>query len=354
MKFKGFCVTVLITGIILCTFSAPLSFAQEEQRSTVIIPPEVKTVFQAGIQSREVRADIPFQITHSIFLPAGQQNLHAVIFFKAKNIDLGFAPPAAAPQAEAQEEQPAPTNLVAQNYVFLQFNKLETQTPGELVKEIYIPFQVEEESASYDPEQEGLYTTGYPLPPGNYLLSMAVTSRDFQKIGTQYLEVTLPDPLSFTDIIDTTPIIFAKDIKQVATPETTAEVHKDFFAYSILQIEPNLERIFAPQENLDIFFFIFGVQANAQGQSDIEVHYEVYQGEELVINYTPQKYQSPLVSQPLPMKKTVLVRTTKGTETSETREQRNLEAGSYSLSITITDNISTKTVKKTIDFEVGG
>jgi hypothetical protein len=214
--------------------------------------------------------------------------------------------------------------------------------------------RVELENASYDPEQEGIYTTGYPLPPGNYLLSMAVTSTDFQKIGTQYLEITLPDPLSFADIIDTTPIIFARDIKQIATPETTAEVHKDFFAYSILQIEPNLDRIFSPEENLDVFFFIFGAQADAQNQSDIDVHYEVYKDEELVINYAVQKYNSPLVSQPLPMKKTVLVRTTKGTETSETREQRDLEPGSYSLSITITDNISTKTVKKTIDFQVRG
>jgi hypothetical protein len=354
MKRKVFFATVVILGLILCAFAAPLSLAQEEQTTSVIIPPQVKTVFQEGMQTREARADIPFQITNHLYLPAGQQNLHAVIFFKAKNSYLGFAPPAVIPQVETQEEQPEPANLVAKNYVFLQFNKLETQTPGELVKEVYIPMQMEKESALYDPEEEGTYTTGYPLPPGSYLLSMAITTQDFLKIGTQYLEISLPDPLGFTDIIDTTPIIFAKDIKQVATPETTAEIHEDFFAYSILQIEPNLDRTFAPSENLDIFFFIFGAQANPQGQSDIEIHYEVFKGEELVINYATQKYQSPLVSQPLPMKKTVLVRTTKGTETSETREQRNLEAGTYSLSITIKDNISTKTVKKTIDFQVRG
>ncbi len=352
MKLKAFFTTVLISGIILCAFSTPLSFAQE-QRTTVIIPPQVKAAFQVGMESREALAGIPFQITNYVFLPA-PPNLHAIIIFKAKNADLGFAPPAVVPPAETQEEQPAPTNLIAQNYVFLQFNKLDTQTPGELVKEVYIPMRAEEESATYDPEQEGIYTTGYPLPPGNYLLSMALTSRDFQKIGTQYLEITLPDPLSFTDTIDTTPIIFAKEIKQVATPETTAEIHEDFFAYSILQIEPNLEQIFTPRENLDVFFFIFGSQANPQGQSDIDVHYEVYKGEELIINYAVQKYQSPLVSQPLPMKKTVLVRTTKGTETTESREQRDLEAGSYTLTITITDNISSKTVKKTSNFQVRG
>ena len=354
MKRKGLFITVLISGIILCVFSASFSFSQEEQKTTVIIPPQVKAIFQEGATSREARPDIPILIANSLYLPAGQQNLHAIVVFKIKNVDLGFAPPAVVPEAVTQEEQPAPVNLIAENYVFLQFNKLENDMLGELAKEVYIPMRVEENSAAYDPEQEGTYTTGYPLPPGNYLLSLAVTSRDFQKIGTQYVEINLPDPLSFADTIDTTPIIFAKNVKQVATPETTAEIHEDFFSYSILQIEPNLDQIFAPQDNLDIFFFIFGAQANPQGQSDIEVHYEVFQGDELVINYAIQKYESPLVSQPLPMKKTVLVRTTKGTETSESREQRNLEAGSYTLSITIKDNISTKTVKKTIEFEVTG
>ncbi len=353
MKRKGL-ITVLISGIILCAFSASLSFSQEEKRAAVIIPPQVKAAFQEGTPSREARLDIPFQITNHLYLPAGQQNLHALIVFKIKNVDLGFAPPAVVPEAETPEGQAAPANLVADNYVFLQFNKLDNDMPGELVKEVYIPMHVEEESATYDPEQEGTYTTGYPLPPGSYFLSLAVTSRDFQKIGTQYADITLPDPLSFTDTIETTPVIFAKDIKQVATPETTAEIHEDFFSYSILQIFPNLDLIFAPQDNLDIFFFIFGSQVNPQGQCDIEVHYEVYQGEEVVINYAVQKYESPLVSQPLPMKKTVVVRTTKGTETSEAREQRNLEAGSYTLTITIKDNISTKTVKKTVDFEVKG
>lgn len=351
MKRKGL-FTVLILGIILSLFMASLTFSQQEQKTAVIIPPQVKAVFQEGAPSREARLDIPFQISEKMYLPAGQQNLHAVIVFKIKNVDLGFAPPAVVSDVETQEEQPAAPNLVADSYVFLQFNKLENDAPGELVKEVYIPMHVEEASASYDPEKEGTYTTGYPLPPGEYFLSIAVTSRDFQKIGTQYSDIILPDPLSYADTIDTTPIIFAKDIKQVATPETTAEIHEDFFSYSILQITPNLDRVFAPQDNLDIFFFIFGSQVNPQGQSDIDVHYEVYQGEELVINYAVQKYESPLVSQPLPMKKTVLVRTTKGTETTEERQQKELESGSYSLSITITDNISTKTVKKTIEFQV--
>lgn len=344
----------MISVVIMCMLSATYSFSLQEERMAVIIPPQVKAVFQEGMASQQPQLDIPFQISSNLYLPA-QQNLHVVFFFKVKNADLGYVPPAAAAATEeTQEEQPAQQKLVSKRYVFLQFNKLETQTPGELVKEIYIPMQIELDSASYNPEEEGIYTTGYPLPPGNYLLSMAITSQDFQTIGTQYYEFSLPDPFSFTETLETTPIFCVENIKQVAAPETVADIHKDYFAYSILQIEPDHERIISPQENLDIFFYIFGSQANVQGQTDIDVHFQVFQGEELIINFATQKYNSPLVSQELPMKKTVLVKTTKGTETTETTERRDLEAGTYSLSIDIKDNTSGKTIKKTIDFEVRG
>ncbi len=344
--------TVIISGFILSLASAMTLFAQTEQSTTVTIPEQVKAVFQEGMHSREERSDIPFEITQILYLPA-QQNLHTIFFFNAKNADLGFvASTPAADETTQEEQQPPGTKLVAQNYIFLQFNKLEADVPGELVKEIYVPLNLELDASSYDPEKEEIYTTGYPLPPGNYLLSMAVTSRDFLKIGTQYFEFSLPDPLSYTDTLETTPIFFAKKLTQVAAPETMVEIHKGFFAYSILQIEANLEHIFSPNENLDIFFFIFGSQANAQAESDIDVHYEVYKGEELIINFEPQKYTTPLVSQQLPMKRTVLIRTTKGTETTERTERRDLEPGNYTLSIDIKDNISGKTARKSIDFQI--
>jgi hypothetical protein len=354
MTIKTLINTVIILGVISSLTSTTTLLGQEAQRAAVIIPQQVKAVFQEGMQAKQARPDIPFRITHTLYLPA-QQNLHAIFFFMAKNADLGFAPPAAAPQEETQEAaQPAEAKLAAQNYVFLQFNKLEDDVPGEIVKEIYIPMNLEEDTSSYNPENEEMYTTGYPLPPGNYLLSMAITSRDFQKIGTQYFEFSLSDPLSFTDTIETTPIFFAKNLRQVAAPETVAEIHKDFFAYSILQIEPNLNRIFSTADLLDIFFFIFGSQANAQGQTDIDVHYQVHKGEEVLINFEPQKYESPLVSQQLPLKKTVLIKTTKGTETTERTERRDLEPGNYTLSIDIKDNISGKSIMKRIDFELRG
>jgi len=351
MKGKTLCILALISGLILAVLSPHSLSAQEQERTAVIIPEQVKAVFQEGMQARQPRTDIPFAITDTLYLPA-QQNIHLVVFFKAKNADLGFAPPDQVAAVVAEEEQPASPKLTAQCYVFLQFNKLENGTPGELAREVYVPMNLEADSASFDAEKEEIYTTGYPLPPGDYLLSMALANKDLSRIGTQYKEISLPDPLGFTDTIDTTPIFFAKSIKQVAAPETRAEVHKDFFAYSILQIDPNMEKTFSVGDNLDIFFFIFGAKANEQGQTDLKIHYQVFQGDELAINFQPQTYTAPLVSQQLPMKKTVLIKTTKGTETTEKTERRDLEPGTYTLAIDITDNISGQTLKKTIDFEI--
>ncbi|MBC8357670.1 MAG: hypothetical protein H8E54_01825 [Candidatus Aminicenantes bacterium] len=48
------------------------------------------------------------------------------------------------------------------------------------------------------------------------------------------------------------------------------------------------------------------------------------------------------------MEKTVLVKS----GTTETKEKRNIEPGKYTLSMTITDKISGKSVSKSINFEV--
>ncbi|MFQ6038576.1 MAG: hypothetical protein ACE5LV_08165, partial [Candidatus Aminicenantales bacterium] len=224
MNIKSSVATALIPGLVLVMLFAPAALGQEQPTTPVIIPPQVKAVFTEGMQTRVPREDIPFQITDTLFLPA-QLNMHAVFFFKIKNADLGFAPPAAPAQEQPQQEQPAEPKLVAQVYTFLQFNKLEDSTPGEVAKEVYIPLILEEDPSTYNPEKVETYSTGYPLPPGKYLLSMAITSQDFQKIGTQYFEFSLPDPLSFTDTLGTTPIFLAKKITQMAAPETPAEIH---------------------------------------------------------------------------------------------------------------------------------
>jgi len=364
MKFKKVIIPLFLFGFILSLVFAPAAIAKkdkkDQEQKVIIIPKEVKDVFQEGLSTKEARLDIPFTIKKHLYLPA-RENLHSIFLFTLKNEDLGFAPleVPSEPQAQEKKEEEAqsvfeetPAKLRANAHVFLQFNKLEGDTPGELIKEVYIPVNMEIDEATYIPDEEGLYSTAYPLPPGDYILSMGITSRNLDKIGAQYFSFTLPAAASFVEELETTPIFFCKNIERISAPETKVEIHKGFFTYSVLKIEPNMDNTFSPGDTLDILFFIFGTQPDDAGKFSIEINYEVLKGEEKVIRYAPQGYESPIVSQPLPMKKTVIIKTTKGEETTERKEQRDLEPGSYTLSLNIKDNISGKSLEKLIDFEV--
>lgn len=364
MKIRNLAIPVLLLGFIvsllLATNLAALNKAGKPQEDKPVrIPKEVKSVFEEGIITREARLDIPFTIIQYLYLPA-RENMHSIFFFKMKNADLGFSPIAPAPalpekkeEKEKEKEAPpeteiVPTKLQCNSHIFLQVNRMEKNAPGEEVSEIYIPVNFQVESSSYEPDKEELYTTAYPFPPGNYILSMAIASQDLGKIGTQYFEFSLPDPLSSPDGLDTTPIFFVKNIKRMASPERRAEVHKDFFTYSVLQIEANVDRIFAPTDNFEVFFYIFGAQPSETGKHDIEVGFEVLKGEELAIRFQPGKYEIPLVPQPLHLKQTLILTSEEG----ERRETRDLEPGNYTLSLKISDKVSGKSVSKSIDFEM--
>jgi len=360
MKTRNLIIPVLLLGftlsLFLATNLAALNMAGKPQEEAERIPKEIKIVFEEGILTREARLDIPFSITNHLYLPA-RENMHSVFFFKVKNADLGFVPiaPAPAPAEKKEEEKEAPseaevvpTKLKCNSHIFLQVNRIEKNAPGEVVKEIYIPVNFEAESSSYEPDKEEFYTTAYPFPPGKYILSMAIASQDLGKIGTQYFEFSLPDPLSSPDGLDTTPVFFIKNIKRMSSPEVRAEVHKDFFTYSVLQIEANVERIFSPKDNFEVFFYIFGAQTSEAGKFDIDVGFEVYKGEELAIRFKPGKYEAPLIPQPLHLKQTLII--TSGEE--QRTETRDLGPGKYTLSLKISDNVSGKSETKTIDFEV--
>jgi hypothetical protein len=352
MKFKTYTCAILCTGLVLSFVFAPCLMAQEEQENkqsdAVYIPKEVKEVFQAGMKNREARLDIPFTVFKHLYLPA-RENMHAVFFFKVKNSELGFTPLTPAEGTpETAEEQTAAPQLQSKAHCFLQFN----QQDGDFAKEVYIPVQLQADGSSYDPEEEGIYTTGYPLPSGKYLLSMAITSLELEKIGTQYFEFTIPNPASITDALDTTPIFFASQLNRMSSAEMKAEIHKDYFTYAVLQITPNLDSIFHQGDNLDIFFFIFGAQPNEANQFDIEASYSVMKEDEAVIKFAGTKYDAPIISQPLPLKKTVVIQTQEGDQVSEKKEQKDLDPGAYTLNIELKCNISGKTTTKSVDFTV--
>jgi hypothetical protein len=365
MNVKRTVVAAIVTVLVFGLFANFSQAAQDKnkdkqavkQEVRVYIPPQVKTIMQEGMAARQGRRDIPFTIFKNFVFPAAQ-NLHAVFLFKAKNSDLGYvsAPAAPAAQAPAQGDQtqagqaqaPAAAPLQAKVMVFLQFLQMENGAPTKTVREIYIPALLQADSATYDPEAEEWYSTGYPLPAGNYLLAMALASPDLKKVGVGYFEFSLPNAASLQGTLETTPLFFVKKIDQMQAPETMTTVHKGCFMYSVLQIVPNVESVVAPGESIEILYYIFGAKPNDQQKNDIEVAYEVRQADKAAIKWAVQTYDFALVSQPLPLKQTVLIKDAEG----ERQETRDLAAGKYTLVIKIKDKIGASTIEKTLDFEL--
>lgn len=357
MKLKNFNVILLIFGLSFGTIPIPNLNAQvqdpqkvAEELAREFIPAEILSIMKSGLETRTPNTAIPFDVFKLLYLPA-QQNMYGIFFFKCKNSDLGFQginQPAAGEEKEVSSFESTPTQLTSRNNIFLYFKQLN----GDYEKQIYVPFNQKADGIAYEPEEEPYYSIGYPLPPGDYVLAMAIASSDQKKVGTQYFEFSLPNAAITTEI-DITPAFFVNQMNPMDAVEMQIMVHKGYFTYSTLQMEPNIEQIFSPGDNLDIFFYIFGCQTNAEGLCDIEINYSISQGEEVAIRYATTPYEHPVVSQPLPMKKTVKITATdaEGNEVEKT-ETRNLEPGIYTFTIEIKDNLSGKSVTKSVEIEV--
>ena len=356
MKTKRLIIPVILVVFPL-SFLPTIVFAQvnkEAKQEKVFIPKEVKTVLQDGLAAKQGRADIPVSVNRHFFLPA-QENLYGIFYLKIKNSDLGFAPAAPA-AAQLPGQPPAVQPLQASFNIFLQFNKVDPDKGLQPFREVYVPASLQEDPAAYDPEKENLYSFGYPLPGGQYMMALAITSLDLKKIGTAYFDFTLPDPRSFTEALGSTPMLFTKKMDQSDTPETKTVLHKDLFAYSILKIQPNLENAFAVGENMDLLLYIFGGQPNADDPQkfSLETNFEVMKydeakkAEETVIRWATQNYDAPLVIQTLPLKQTLVIKDDKG----ERKETRDLPAGKYSLALKMTDKNSGRLLSQATAFEV--
>jgi len=354
MRLKNFNFIVIILGLIIGTLPIANLNAQVQDPAQVVealarefIPAEILSILKSGLDTRTPNTGILFDVFKSLYLPA-QQNMHGIFFFKCKNADLDFQGATQPTAEEVSSFESTPTQLISRNNIYLYFKQLD----GDYEKQIYVPFNQKADGLTYEPEEEVYYSIGYPLPAGEYVLAMAIASPDYSKVGTQYYEFSLPNSAAFTEI-EITPPFFVNKMNEMQAVEMQPEVHKRFFTYSLYQMDPNIEHLFSPGDNLDIFFYIFGIQANAEGKYDIEIDYSISQEEELVIRYATTPYEYPVVSQPLPMKKTVIIKTTDpdGNVTEKT-ETQDLDLGTYTFAIEIKDNLSGKSTTKSVEIEV--
>lgn len=357
MKLKNFNVFVLIFGLFISTFSIPNLNAQVQDPRQVVeelarefIPAEILSIIKSGLDTRTPNTGIPFDIFKFLYLPA-QQYMQGVFFFKCKNADLdfqGITQPAGVEEKEVSSFESTPTQLISRKNIYLYFKQLN----GDYEKQIYVPFNQKADGITYAPEEEPYYSLGYPLPPGDYVLGMAIASPDYQKVGTQYFEFSLPDATSISEI-DITPVFFVNKSNQLSAVEMKTEVHKGFFTYGLYQMEPNVGHVFSSSDFLDIFFYILGAQPNAENTYDIEINFSVTKEDQIVVRYPIISLEHPVVWQQFPMKQTVIVKTTdeEGKET-ETTETRDLESGTYRFSMEIKDNLSGKSATKSVEIEV--
>ncbi|MHB8054518.1 MAG: hypothetical protein ACYDH3_04650 [Candidatus Aminicenantales bacterium] len=354
---KKMIATLICAGVVLgltaCVGNAapvavPDKSKKEAAQEKFIIPKDVKAVMEAGLATRQpMKTDIPFTVSQTITMPGPQQVTYVYLLLNIKNADMGYAAPTA-PAVVDPTGAVAPVKLGTRIHTFVMFYKVENGAPGALVKEIYIPASFEFDPAGYNPEAMEWYSFGYPLNPGNYLAAIALSSDDMKKGGVQYYEFTVADPASYTDKLETSTVMCMKDFQQVENPETKAELHRGQLSWSIARITPNLSRTIKVGDSLDLFFYIYGARPNAEGKFDIQIDFEVRQGEKAQIRFAPGQFQSPLISLPLPMKQTLEIRTGDKVETKE----QNLPAGSYLMLIKLTDKVSGLKGEKQIEFVI--
>jgi len=335
-----------------------------------IIPKEIKAIMQEGLATRQGRQDIPFTIFKSLVFPL-QGGMHAVVFFKAKNSDLGYA--ASAPSAPAQKNQPAqpaaPAAGMLEARLALALEFLQPDQTGALkvYKDASFGVNLQTDSTGYDPNKEEWYSLGFGLPCGKYTLAMLFAHldpkkgvADIKKVGVSYFDLVLPGPETYQNTLETTPLFFARNIEQMQSYEARPTVHKGLFTYSVLQIVPNIDSVVMGEDKsqIETLFFVLGAKAKdepagqvqpavqpSQPKYEIEINFEVQKEDgSTAIKWQTQNYISPLIDQTLPLKRTL--------KTGEKTEQKDLEAGKYMLVIKIKDKVAGLALDKKMPFEV--
>lgn len=307
------------------------------------MPKEIAAVIQEGLATRQGRQDIPFSIFKTLILPAQQDNLYPVWFFKVKNGDLGYAP-----AASGSGEMEATVNAFFEFYQADAAGVLKPKFGGKAQA------QVKTDGKGYSADKEDWYSFGLAMPHGQYTMAFVLASADMKKLSVAYSDVTLPgSEATASALMPTDPVIILA-MDQVE-PDQRPTIHRGCFTWGAAQVVTNAAAEVASGENLEILFFVLGAQvkdpAAERPALDLEVNFEV-QGEDgkAAIKWAPQAYELYLVNQPLPLFQTLQTMDEKGTVTKT--EKKPLPAGKYILAVNVLDKVSGKKGETKMPFSV--
>ncbi len=307
------------------------------------MPKEVAALIQEGLATRQGRQDMPFALFKNLVLPAQNNNLYPVFFFKAKNGDLGYAP-----SASGSGEMETTLNAFFQFFLHDATGALKPHWGGK-------PLAVLKTGGEgYNPEAEDWYSFGLTMPAGTYTLALVLASPDMKKMSVGYTDVTLPGPESLQGTVWPTDPVIVKSMEQVE-PDQRPTIHRGSYLWGALQVVANVSGETALGENLEVLFFVLGAAAKdptaPRPVNDLEVNFEVQSADgKPAIKWAPQAFESFFINQPLPLLQTLQTTDEKGAVIKT--EKKPLPAGKYQLVCQITDKVAGTKAETKAAFEV--
>ena len=307
------------------------------------MPKEIAAVIQEGLAARQGRQDIPFGFFKQLVLPARDNSLYPVFFFKAKNGDLGYAS-----SVTGTGQMEANLNIFVQLF--------QPAEDGTLKPKMGARSQVllTTDGAGFSADAEDWYSLslGTALQPGKFILALVLSTPDMKKMSVAYSDMALPGPDAFQTAIAATEPVIVTAIDQT-DPDQRPTLHRGFFTWGALKVSSKMSGEIATGDNLDTLFFVHGATPKdpATGKLDLEINFEV-QGEDgkPAIKWAPTVSDAYLIDQPLPLVQTLQKQDEKGTVLST--EKKPLQAGKYALVITVTDKVSGKKAETKMAFSV--
>lgn len=345
MSFKKF-FALSLTLILILTMVASFTQAEpqkkdqkKEQKAQSVVPKDIKAILEQGLATRQVKADIPFQFINTYVLPAKGTYI-AIFVTKIKNADLEYA-----------QSTVDPENYKSDVEVFLQFYRnedgnLKPFAENKATSSFTIP------ASEYNPEAENYYYLGFPLPAGKYLLAVALGNKSTKKLGTTYYEFEIPnlEEAAKNNKLETTTLFLLKNYEQMDTQELYPNFKKDYFSWMILKAYPYPDNRLKPGDQPTLIFMIFGAKSDESGKAEIEINFDIRKDNNKIVAYTPMKYDSPFIEQPIPIPTTKKMKVTD--DKGERLEDRPLEPGTYEIVLNIKDNLSGLTLEKRVPFEL--